>query len=170
MSFGDKLAAALKVIVDKANTSVEVGFLEGATYPDGTPVAEVAYFNEYGTTYAPPRPFFRTMIAKEQSSWGPKLAAAYEGTNGNMKQAFAIVGEDIEGALKQSINDLTSPALAPSTVKRKGFSKPLIDTGHMVNSTGYRVTGGGGGEEEPVEDAAEEGPLAEVAEGAEGLL
>lgn len=156
MSFGDKLAAALKVIVDKADTSVEVGFLEGATYPDGTPVAEVAYFNEYGTTraaegpatkegatpragFSPPRPFFRTMIAKEQSSWGPKLAAAYKGTNGDIKQSFDIVGGDIEGALIQSINDFTTPALAPSTIKRKGFSKPLIESSHMVNSTGHRV-------------------------------
>jgi len=139
LSFGDKLAAALKVIAEKANTSVEVGFLEGATYPDGTPVAEVAYYNEYGTTYAPPRPFFRTMIAEQQDSWGPKLAAAYRGTNGDIERSFDLVGEDIEGALKQSINDLTSPALAPSTVKRKGFSKPLIESSHMVNSTGHRV-------------------------------
>jgi hypothetical protein len=50
-----------------------------------------------------------------------------------------MLGEDIEGALKKSINDLTSPPLAESTIAAKGFAKPLIDTSHMVNSTGYEV-------------------------------
>jgi hypothetical protein len=52
---------------------------------------------------------------------------------------LALMGEDIQGALIQSINDFTSPPLAQSTIDRKGFDKPLIDEAIMVNSTGYRV-------------------------------
>lgn len=156
MSIADSVARKLKEIASKMGGSLEVGFLEDATYPDGTPVAAVAAWNEYGTTrsaegpatregaearagYSPPRPFFRTMIAKESPSWPSKLAGAYKATGGDAKKAFALMGEDIQGALIQSINDLTSPPLAPSTVKAKGFDKPLIDSSHMVNSTGYRV-------------------------------
>lgn len=143
MAFGDGLAAALKGISAKMSSSVEVGFLEGATYPDGTPVASVAFWNEYGNGSAPPRPFFRTMIEKEKESWPGKLAAAYKATGGDGDKALALVGEDIDGALKQSINDFSSPALAQSTIDRKGFDKPLIDTGHMINSTGSRVVPSG---------------------------
>lgn len=138
MAFGDKLEAHLKQLAAKLGGSVEVGFLEDAKYPDGTYVAAVAEANEFGTSTAPARPFFRQMIAKESPTWGPKLAAQLKGT-GDGKKALALMGEDIQGALIQSINDLTSPALADSTIKRKGFSKPLIDSAVMVNSTGYRV-------------------------------
>lgn len=138
MAFGDKLEAHLKKLAVKLSGSVEVGFLEDAKYPDGTYVAAVAEANEFGTSRAQARPFFRTMIEKEKATWGPKLAAQLQGT-GDAKKALAIVGKDIEGQLIQSINDLTSPALAESTIKRKGFSKPLIDDAIMVNHTGSRV-------------------------------
>lgn len=138
MAFGDKLTAHLAQLAAKMSGAVEVGFLEGATYPDGTPVAAVAEWNEYGTS-GPPRPFFRNMIEKEKETWGPKLAGALQFTNGDGKKALAIVGDNIQGALIQSINDFTDPPLAASTIKAKGFDKPLIDTAHMVNSTGSRV-------------------------------
>jgi len=117
---------------------VHVGFLEGATYPDGTPVAAVAYWDEFGAS-GPPRPFFRNMIAQESPTWGPKLKGALQFTGNDGEKALRIVGDNIQGALIQSINDFTTPALAESTIKRKGFDKPLIDSAVMVNSTGVEV-------------------------------
>ena len=118
---------------------VSVGFLEGATYPDGTPVAAVAYWNEFGNSEQPARPFFRQMIAKESQSWPKKMAKLAKVTDYDGDKVLGLMGEDIQGAIKQSINDLQSPPLAPSTIKAKGFSKPLIDTSHMINSVGYVV-------------------------------
>lgn len=43
------LSAALSKYKEM-NASVRVGVLENATYPDGTPVAMVAFWNEYGAT------------------------------------------------------------------------------------------------------------------------
>lgn len=139
MSVADKVESKLKEIASRMSGSVEVGFLEGATYPDGTPVAAVAYWNEFGNGSAPPRPYFRGMIASESPKWPAKVAALAKATNNDGEKVLALMGEEIEGELKQSINDLTSPPLAASTIARKGFDKPLIDTSHMVNSTGYRV-------------------------------
>lgn len=139
MSVSDNVTRKLQEISQKMSGSVEVGFLEGATYPDGTPVAAVAFWNEYGNGSAPPRPFFRNMIEVEKSSWPGKVAALAKSTGYDSEKVLALMGEDIDGALKQSINDFTTPALAPYTIKKKGFDKPLIDTAHMVNSTGYRV-------------------------------
>ena len=47
---GGKLAAHLAKIVANVQKSdgVKVGFFANATYPDGTPVAAVAFVNEYG--------------------------------------------------------------------------------------------------------------------------
>jgi hypothetical protein len=49
------------------------------------------------------------------------------------------MGAGIAGQLRQSIIDLVAPPLAPSTIKRKGFDKPLIDQGIMLSSVDYEV-------------------------------
>jgi hypothetical protein len=153
LKVSDNVAKKLRGIIARmGGGSVSVGFLEGATYPDGTPVAAVAFWDEFGSIHrsegkdgtftlnvTPARPFFRTMIAKESPSWPGKLAAIAKATKFDGPRSLALMGTDIEGALKKSINDFTTPPNAPSTVKRKGFNKPLIDTSHMVNSTGYEV-------------------------------
>lgn len=120
---------------------VSVGFMEGATYPEGTPVAAVAFWNEYGVPShnQPPRPFFRQMIAAESPTWPGKMAKLAKATDYDGDRVLALMGEDIKGALQKSINDLQAPTLAPSTVEAKGFGKPLIDTSHMLNSVSYEV-------------------------------
>ena len=119
---------------------VAVGFMEGATYPDGTPVASVAYWNEFGNVGQPARPFFRQMIVEESPTWAPKMAKLAKATNYDGPRVLAMMGEDVKGALQQSVNDFTTPALAPSTIAAKGFAKPLIDTSHMLNSITYEVS------------------------------
>jgi len=123
------------------NGSVSVGFMEGATYPDGESVPMVAFENEFGVPSKgqPPRPFFRRMIAKESSNWAPRIARLSKQTGFNGQRVLGIMGEDIKGGLQESINNFTDPPLSPVTIARKGFSKPLIDTSHMLNSITYEV-------------------------------
>lgn len=139
---GDKLAARLAEIarnLSKASV-VEVGFLEDALYPDGTPVALIAAVNEFGKPPAqPPRPFFRNMIAAESPNWGAELDVHLKNNDYNSETALNLMGFLIKGQLQQSINDLLSPPLAPVTIARKGFDKPLIETSHMLNSVGFVV-------------------------------
>jgi hypothetical protein len=79
------------------------------------------------------------MIAKESPTWAPKMAKLAKATEYDGPKVLALMGEDIKGALQQSINDFTTPALKESTVEAKGFAKPLIDTSHMLNSIAYEV-------------------------------
>lgn len=142
LSGSDAVMKKLESIAKKmGGGTVSVGFMEGATYPDGTPVAAVAYWNEYGvpTRNQPPRPFFRQMIAKESPTWPTKMAKLAKATDYNSEQVLGMMGEDIKGALQQSIAEFTTPALAQSTIDAKGFDKPLIDTSHMLNSVDYTV-------------------------------
>lgn len=151
----DRVTAKLTEISERMGDGhVNVGFMEGATYPDGTPVAAVAYWNEYGGPNRPPRPFFRKMIMAESPSWGGKMAKLVKSKNYDGPTVLALMGEDIGGGLVQSINDFTTPALAMSTIlarasgekhgaiKSGTIAKPLIDTAHMLNSVSYQVDGG----------------------------
>lgn len=143
LSGSDAVMKALEDIAKKmGGGAVSVGFMENATYPDGESVAGVAFRNEFGvqTKNQPPRPFFRRMISQESASWVGKMGRLAKSTNYNGKQVLGLMGEDIKGALQQSINDFESPGLAASTIEAKGFSKPLIDTSHMINSITYDVT------------------------------
>lgn len=165
---GQKLEAQLASIAVglRSGGTLRVGFLEGATYPAkpraqvrrayakrkargilaplkgdvGTiNVPTVAFFNEYGTGTAPPRPFFRRMIRLKSGEWGPALAALLRQNGYALGKCLRILGEGIAGQLRQSIIDTNAPPLAQSTIARKGFAKPLVDTGHMLASVDYEV-------------------------------
>lgn len=51
---GHKLDAALARYLDGATKTMRAGVLEGSTYPDGTPTALVAFWQEYGATIQHP--------------------------------------------------------------------------------------------------------------------
>lgn len=133
----ENLLKALENIANgMGNGYVDVGFMENAPYADGAGVAEVAFANEFGVPSKgqPPRPFFRNMIEKEKDTWPEKMARMAGPANYDGEVILGLMGEDIKGALQQSINELVEPKLAQSTIDKKGFDKPLIDTGHMLNS------------------------------------
>ena len=155
---GDKLQKALELIAAKAKNSavLNVGFPRGATEPDGQPTALVAFLNEFGKIvrskdgdyYQLPRPYFRNMIAKYSPHWGDDLAKLLKAEDYDAVKALDLLGEDIEGALKKSIQELQTPPLAPSTIKKKhGATKPLIDSGKMFQSTKHWVAENEGEEE-----------------------
>jgi hypothetical protein len=121
----------------------KIGFLEGKTYAEddgGLSVAQVAFWNNFGTTKAPARPFFTNMIEDQMPTWARKLGMAARYSNYRARGALEIVAADINGHLKESIQLLQDPALSPYTIAKKGFAKPLIDTGTMLDSTGWVVT------------------------------
>ena len=171
---GDKLEARLKEILEKVSKAgvLRVGFLEGATYQDGTSVPMVAAIQEYGAPAAgiPPRPYFRTMIADKRDGWAPALGLNLVAQDYDANKALAAVGEGIKGQLQESITKIVAPALSPITVMLRDMrsrdqglivtgktvgqaaalvaagasnhgasDKPLIDSGHLLNSVDYEV-------------------------------
>lgn len=91
------------------------------------------------TITIPPRPFFRNALRQYGPHWGDDLATLLRANKLDAERSLTLMGERIKGQIQQSIKDLTSPPLAKSTIARKGFDKPLIDTGHMQNSVDYEV-------------------------------
>lgn len=141
---GDKLQAVLKGVAAKVSKGemLRVGFLETAKYPDGTNVAQVAFWNEYGTKTSPPRPFFRQTIETKSGKWGGALGKALLATNYDARKSLALVGTGIKDQITKSIVDFASPGNAPATIDAKGFDKPLIDTGVMQRSVDFDVQEG----------------------------
>lgn len=140
---GDKLTARLAEIAKHVSkpANLSVGFLEGSTYPDGTPVPLVAAVQEFGapSRNIPPRPFFRNMVAEKSPEWPDAIATVLKAADYDATRTMMQVGEGIKGQLQQSIIDTNAPPLAPTTVKAKGFDKPLVDTGHLLRSIDYTV-------------------------------
>lgn len=142
-SGGEALKAKLESYLKNATNAkiVEVGFLEGTTYPDGISVPMVAATQEFGSPAhnIPSRPFFRNMIAKEKGHWGEDITKILKHNHYDAKLSLTQMGEEIEGELVQSIQDTNEPKLAPATIARKGFDKPLIDTSIMWKSIDSQV-------------------------------
>lgn len=122
-------------------SSLKVGFLQKATYPDGTPVALIAAIQNYGAPRAgiPPRPFFSNMIKEKSKEWPAAIGNLLTKNDYDAEKVLRLAGEAIAGQLRQSIVDTNEPPLAPSTIARKGFAKPLVDTGNLLNSIDYEV-------------------------------
>ncbi|HQS69795.1 MAG TPA: hypothetical protein PLM58_09200 [Novosphingobium sp.] len=109
----------MKQIRDKVRKGAEVrvGFLENATYPDGTKVATVAALNNFGAPGAgiPARPFFSNMIARQSPDWGERFATILVGADYEADAALGFMGDDIAGQLRQEIIETDSPANSPVT-------------------------------------------------------
>ena len=53
--------------------------------------------------------------------------------------ALGALGEEAKNISKVAITEGITPALKSATIKRKKSSKPLIDTGQLLNSITYEV-------------------------------
>lgn len=144
VSGGDKFKAELRRLLDKVsngNHVVRCGFFADAEYPDGTKVALVAAIHNYGAPARniPPRPFFSNMVKQGEKLWPRVLVNSVKARNYDLTAALVDLGHEMEGELRQSIQQTNSPPLRPATIKSKGSSKPLVDTGRMLNSIVSRV-------------------------------
>lgn len=141
ISGGNKLERAMLELGRKLGRGgeVRVGYLANARYPDGKSVAMIGAIQEFGSARIPPRPAIRNMIAAKSKDWAQSAANILQHTNNDVPLTLQLLGEGIKGQWQASIRDLWSPPLAPATVKRKGFDKPLIEHGIMLNSVAVEV-------------------------------
>lgn len=151
----DKVMEVLNGVASQlSNMQVKVGFIDGATYPDGTPVAMVATVNEFGRpeNNQPPRPFFRNAISAHENEWAGTISRGIE-KGIDTQTVLSVVGEQIVGDVVESIATLMEPAIKDSTIanrrKRGNESiKPLVDTKVMIHDVHYEV-----GEIEPSQNS-----------------
>jgi hypothetical protein len=147
---GGKLDAALARILDGATKTMRAGILEGSRYPDGTPTAQVAFWDEYGTTRTvngktviiPPRPFMRSTAAAKSTRWAKIVGVTMQRNGGNFEEALKLAGEAAMTDIKQTIATFTTPPNKPSTIAKKGHDQVLRDTKNMLNSVAFDIVDG----------------------------
>jgi hypothetical protein len=160
---GSKLEERLQEIAKKLSkpATLRVGFLEGATEPDGTSIPMIAAIQEFGAPKAgiPPRPFFRNMIAAKSSEWPEAIGALLEANDYDVEKVLKLVGAGIKGQLQQSIIETNSPALSDVTLmlrKMRSDNPDLVVTGKTVGEAAARVAAGesvGGVSTKPLVDS-----------------
>lgn len=123
------------------NIEVVVGFQDGEEYEDGTSLVNVAAYNELGTSKSPSRPFMRQSFENHED----KLQKACDHVNERInrgepaQQALQELGVFLKGLVQEEIVEGEFVPNAPSTIKRKGSEKPLIDTGTMRQSVNFVI-------------------------------
>ena len=138
---------------------VSIGWFEDQTYYDGTSIANVAKWNEFGTRQGvPQRPFLRTSIMENEKKWHELLKTLVQRAideDKSMDKALLVFGEQVKADIQETIlaggwkpnakisqtggwmrNKISGK---PFYVKGKGGKQPLIDTGTMLRSIEVRT-------------------------------
>ncbi len=130
----DSLFKQLQKGLESKASGAAAGFLAGKDKEsDGQYIADVAIYNEFGTENIPARPFLRTAqnnaIKRANNLVQNRLS---EGTT--VDDLCKELGVLLATQIKNEINRGQWTPNASSTVRQKGSSKPLIDTGTMRSS------------------------------------
>ena len=130
---------------------VVVGITEesNSSRGDAPSNAELLYIHDKGSPlqHIPPRPVLKPAINQpdvrdkiQKLMRDGAVEALVRGNREKCEQCFEKAGMIGRDACKKYITEGTNLAPnAPMTIARKGSSKPLIDTGSMLNSITYAV-------------------------------
>lgn len=117
-----------------------------AKYPDGTPLLLVAAVNNFGSPSRniPARAFMSLSAGPMIEATAPiaeKLAKLINSGKATAEQVLEKMGPFAVGAMQETIEGISDPPNAESTIKAKGSSNPLEDTGLLVQSITYSARG-----------------------------
>ena len=109
-------------------------------------MAEIAAAHEYGCPEhnIPQRSFIRDthdLNLKRNLELLKKLQEKIIKGELTSHQALTLLGEVASKQMVSRINEGIEPKLKAETVRRKGSSKPLVDTGQLKGSIGFKVVG-----------------------------
>ena len=147
VSGGDRLGDKLRHIRERLqkNSGVLVGLPAGTgSYEDGAPIAVIGAVHEFGSADGtiPERSFLRVPLRQNaedfKSVWRAQISKVVEGEL-SMHQVMSQLGARAVAVSQEAISEGIAPGNAESTVKRKGSSKPLIDTGQLRQSITFIV-------------------------------
>ena len=123
--------------------TVDVGVIDAGKHNESElTVASIAYIHEFGTDTIPERSFMRSTLKEKKKDiveLKKKLLVKIQSGEMTMDKALALLGEFTKDLIQQKIVAISDPPNTPETIKRKGSSNPLIDTGQTKNSITYEV-------------------------------
>lgn len=121
---------------------VRIGFEQGKSFnSENVDILDYAMFNELGTSRAPSRPFMRKSV-DENSAEINTFIKGIQGELANGTPAETIlkkIGVFQKGLIQDKIESGSYTPNAPSTIAKKGSSKPLIDKGDMRRAVNFVI-------------------------------
>jgi len=138
-SYIERIVAKLR-----GEPKVTIGIQGGPHGDDGLTTADVAAINEFGLG-VPARPFMRLTFeqrARDLQALVRGLEHRILEETMQVDQALKIMGAAAVGYVRATIDAGVPPPNAPSTIARKGSSKPLINFGQLKGSITSEVRRG----------------------------
>jgi len=140
---------------------MKIGVLKGTgEHPNadhGQTIAEIAAYNELGTTITaqsafgpaekvviPARSFLRSTMREKRAALIKLIGVVSKKVvkkDISPDEAFELIGLQLQSWVRKKIDEITYPPNALSTRLQKGSSKPLVDTGTMRQSITYGKDG-----------------------------
>lgn len=132
-----KFKQLIEQIKASGEKAVYVGFPaefnENVEGSDNFNLASLAAVLEFGNERIPSRPFLRQTLAENQEKYTALFVKLFE-SGVSIDQIYEQIALIAQGDVQQNIVNGKWTANAPSTIKRKKSSKPLIDTGKLRQS------------------------------------
>lgn len=106
---------------------------------DGATAVHKAVVNNFGLG-VPRRPFMNIAFAKNKAAYRKIIANGFKKIETlNVEKLVNKLGVKGQGDVQRAIVELRTPANSEQTIKTKGSSNPLIDTGHMRQSVTFHA-------------------------------
>lgn len=161
LSDNTKASMALfkKGLEESKDSWVKIGILDGgdkrehkAVDADGKPIekpagdpprnVDLALWHEFGTEdgHLPERPFIRPVIDRGGKRYVAAIGKLMQ-RGKDVQTALGIIGAKIAADIKNyvTIGNNIEPPNNPDTIKAKGSSRPLVDTGQMIGGVTWLV-------------------------------
>lgn len=106
---------------------------------------DLAIIHEFGTDTVPERSFIRSSFDEHRPEYSRMLnRGGKQILDGKLdaETVVGVIGEKCLSDVKRKIDDGIPPPNRPSTIAKKGSSKPLIDTAQLKNSLTVVVSAG----------------------------
>jgi len=117
---------------------VTVGIHEDAPDADDMTMAQLGAIQHFGVPgRIPARRWLDLGVVSGVPTYVKVLQDAQPET---LDQALELVAIEAKSAVQEFVRNLSEPPNAEYTIRKKGSSNPLIDTGEMLNSIDAKVT------------------------------
>lgn len=148
---GEGLQRHFAALRELDGQTVSVGWFPEHRYKDGRSVAYVAAKNEFGGVLSvgdgkfvtiPARPLLRTSAIAADASINRRMPAISKSIlKGAVSptQAMQMVGELVIESISDTLKNNDFEPNAPYTVAKKGFNKPLVETGLLGQTVQAKV-------------------------------
>lgn len=142
----DRGLAKVLALADEPKRTIRLGWDEESGEEHGISLAELATIHELGTDTVPARHGLlraSTATSPQTEKTLKKLASGALGRGAKLAEGMDRLAKETERAAREYLRGgpYLAPPLDPKTVEQKGHSRPLVDSGALVEALKAKVEG-----------------------------